>query len=41
MSLREKDKRISGLDLTDTLNNYAQTGSEYIKILNQVFGLYQ
>ena len=36
MSLREKDKIISGLDLTDTLNNYAQTGSEYIKILNQI-----
>ena len=36
MSLREKDKIISGLDLTDTLNNYAQTGSEYIKIINQI-----
>ena len=34
--LREKNKRISGLDLTDTLKNYAQTGSEYTKILNQI-----
>ena len=34
--LREKNKRISGLDLTDTLRNYAQTGSEYTKILNQI-----
>ena len=35
-SLREKNKKIIGLDLTDTLNNYAQTGSEYTKILNQI-----
>ena len=35
-SLREKKKKITGLDLTDTLNNYAQTGSEYTKILNQI-----
>ena len=35
-TLREKNKRISGLELTDTLNNYAQTGSEYTKILNQI-----
>ena len=34
--LREKKKKISGLELTDTLNNYAQTGSEYTKILNQI-----
>ena len=34
--LREKNKKISGLDLTDTLKNYAQTGSEYTKILNQI-----
>ena len=34
--LREKNKIVSGLDLTDTLNNYAETGSEYIKILNQI-----
>jgi len=34
--LRNKNKDISGLELTDTLNNYAQTGSEYIKILNQI-----
>jgi Bax protein len=34
--MREKDKYISGLELTSTLKNYAQTGSEYIKILNQI-----
>ena len=35
-SLREKKKKISGLELTETLNNYAQTGSEYTRILNQI-----
>ncbi len=35
-SLREKKKKITGLELTETLNNYAQTGSEYTKILNQI-----
>ena len=35
-TLREKNKDISGLELTETLKNYAQTGSEYIKILNQI-----
>ena len=34
--LRDKNKDITGLDLTDTLKNYAQTGSEYTKILNQI-----
>ena len=33
---RNKNKSIKGLDLTDTLKNYAQTGSEYTKILNQI-----
>ena len=36
LSLREKKRKINGLDLTETLNNYAQTGSEYTKILNQI-----
>jgi Bax protein len=36
LSIREKNQTVKGLDLTDTLNNYAQTGSEYIKILNQI-----
>jgi|TARA_B110000881_G_C18598349_1_gene533176 uncharacterized FlgJ-related protein len=36
MNLREKHKVVSGLDLTETLKNYAQTGSEYTKILNQI-----
>ncbi len=35
-TLRDKNKKIKGLDLTETLNNYAQTGSEYTKILNQI-----
>ena len=34
--LRKKNKSISGLALTGTLKNYAQTGSEYTKILNQI-----
>ena len=34
--LREKNKKITGLALTGTLKNYAQTGSEYTKILNQI-----
>jgi Bax protein len=34
--MRKKNKVISGLELTDTLKNYAQTGTEYIKILNQI-----
>ena len=34
--LREKKNRVSGLELTDTLKSYAQTGSEYTKILNQI-----
>jgi Bax protein len=36
MNLRKKNKIVSGLDLTETLKNYAQTGSEYTKILNQI-----
>ncbi len=35
-NLRKKGKDIKGLSLTDTLKNYAQTGSEYTKILNQI-----
>tara|TARA_A100001015_G_scaffold170051_1_gene189006 strand:- start:1353 stop:2864 length:1512 start_codon:yes stop_codon:yes gene_type:complete len=36
LKLRERNKKISGLELTETLKNYAQTGSEYTKILNQI-----
>ena len=36
MTMREKSKSIKGLELTETLKNYAQTGSEYTKILNQI-----
>jgi Bax protein len=35
-ALRDKNKIIKGLELTETLNNYAQTGTEYTKILNQI-----
>ena len=35
-NLRKKGKDIKGLSLTDTLKNYAQTGSEYTKKLNQI-----
>ncbi len=35
-TLRDKNKKIRGLELTETLNNYAQTGTEYTKILNQI-----
>ena len=36
VELRKKNNNISGLELTETLKNYAQTGSEYIRILNQI-----
>ena len=35
-SLRDKNKKINGLALTKTLENYAETGSEYTKILAQI-----
>jgi Bax protein len=35
-SLRDDNKNIKGLSLTSTLKNYAQTGSEDTKILNQI-----
>ena len=34
--LRKGNKELKGLKLTKTLSNYAQTGSEYIKILEQI-----
>ena len=34
--LREKNKGIIGLQLIGTLDNYAQTGSKYTKILEQI-----
>ena len=34
--MRDKNRAITGLALTNTLKNYAQTGSEYTKILNQI-----
>ena len=35
-SLRDKNRKINGLELTKTLESYAQTGSEYTKILSQI-----
>ena len=35
-NLRIKNKKINGLELTKTLGSYAQTGSEYTKILSQI-----
>ena len=34
--LREKNKKINGLELSKTLSNYAQTGSEYTKIIAKI-----
>ena len=36
MTMRKKNNNIKGLELTETLKNYAQTGVEYTKILNQI-----
>ena len=35
-SIRKRNKSIKGLDLTDTLDKYAQTGKEYTDILEQI-----
>ncbi|RPH02588.1 MAG: hypothetical protein CBD13_000295 [Candidatus Pelagibacter sp. TMED153] len=35
-NFRDKNKKINGLELTKTLGNYAETGSEYTKILSQI-----
>ena len=35
-SLRKRNRPIKGLGLTDTLNNYAQTGETYTKVLEQI-----
>jgi len=35
-NLRNKNKKIHGLELAKTLSNYAETGSEYTKILVQI-----
>ncbi len=34
--LRKRNKKIFGLELTKTLDNYAETGDEYTKILEQI-----
>ena len=35
-NLRDKNKKINGLALAKTLGNYAEAGSEYVKILAQI-----
>ena len=35
-NLRKRNKKIKGLDLTETLDKYAQTGKEYTEILKQI-----
>ena len=35
-SIRKRNKSIRGLDLTGTLDRYAQTGKEYTDILEQI-----
>ncbi len=35
-SFRKRNKKIKGLDLTDTLDRYAKTGKEYTQILEQI-----
>ena len=35
-NLRDKNKKIHGLELTKTLGNYAEAGNEYTKILAQI-----
>ena len=35
-NLRDRNRKISGLDLAKTLGNYAEAGSEYTKILAQI-----
>ena len=35
-SLRDSKRKVNGLDLTKTLGSYAETGSEYTKILSQI-----
>ena len=35
-ALRNKNKKLHGLELAKTLGNYAETGSEYTKILAQI-----
>ena len=36
LQLRDQNKNLSGLDLIHELDNYAQTGKEYTKILEQI-----
>ena len=35
-NLREKNKKLSGLDLVNYLESYAATGKDYVKILTSI-----
>ena len=35
-SLRDKKKKLQGMDLTSTLENYAETGNKYVKTIEQI-----
>ena len=35
-NLRKRNKKIKGLDLTETLDKYAQTGKEYTEVLEKI-----
>ena len=39
--IANRNRKIKGTDLTDTLDKYAQTGKEYTKILEQIIKQYQ
>ena len=34
--MRKRNKKIKGLDLTETLDKYAQTGKEYTEVLEKI-----
>ncbi len=35
-TLRDKKKKLKGMDLTSTLENYAETGNKYVKTIEQI-----
>ena len=35
-SLRDKKKKLQGMDLTSTLENYAETGNQYVEVLQKI-----
>ena len=34
--IRDKKKKLQGMDLTSTLENYAETGNKYVKTIEQI-----